>query len=126
MSTLKVNTIEEATSNGRDFYFIRVWVNYSNLSSVNTIRAEKGVSSVSDTGTGAFQVNFDTAFANAFYATAGMNGDNGSSTNNAAISYNTGSGANGNTTTFRRFSAENVDSGMSDYTNNTILFSGDQ
>lgn len=126
MSTLKVNDIEEATTNGGKVFFLRVWVNYSNLDSVNTIRAEKGVSSVSDTGVGVFQVNFDTAFADAFYATAGMNGDNGINTNNAAVSYNTGQNGNGNTTTFRRFSAENVDSGYQDYTNITILFSGDQ
>ena len=125
MSTLKVNDIEEATSGGSKIFFIRAWVNWRSQSTAGIV-AERGVSSGTDTGVGAWQTNFDTVFANANYASAGSNGENASTTNNAAISFNTGGGGQGNTTSYRRCSAENVDSGYTDYPNNTVIFCGDQ
>lgn len=122
MSTIKANSLQDAS--GRGYYAPRAWVNWKN-SGGNSLLADQGISSVSDTATGCWQNNFDNAFANVNYASAGSNGENGSTTNNAAISFNTGSGGNANTTTYRRCSAENVDSGYSDYNFNAVIFVGD-
>jgi len=124
-STVKANDILESTEGGATFFLIRAWINWQNAGTALLIDSG-GVSSGTDTGTGAWQTNFSTAFSNALYASAGMNGENGSTYNNAAIAYNTGAGGNGNTTTYRRCSAENADGGYTDYNNNNVIFCGYQ
>jgi len=123
VSTVKVDNIQEFTTGGSKIFYIRAWINWKNTGTA-TLIDDGGVSSGTDTGTGAWQTNFSTAFANATYASAGMNGEDGSTYNNAAIAYNTGAGGNGTTTTYRRCSAENVDGGYTDYNNNTVIFCG--
>jgi hypothetical protein len=60
MSTLKVNTLEEATAGGATFYTAKAWVTYS-MDGTASITADGGVSSLTDLGTGEPQFNLDTA-----------------------------------------------------------------
>tara|TARA_R100001510_G_scaffold56248_1_gene61435 strand:+ start:510 stop:905 length:396 start_codon:yes stop_codon:yes gene_type:complete len=72
MSTLKVNTIQDASggnsstaeqiAQGR----AKKWINYDG--SNNSIRDDFGISSVTDHATGDFELNFDGNMANANYA----------------------------------------------------------
>ena len=75
MSTLKVNTIQDASGNnastaeqlqqGR----AKAWVNFDGTSSGTnkTIRNDFNVSTVDDNGTGDYTINFSTAMANSDY-----------------------------------------------------------
>lgn len=122
MSTLKVNDIEEATSGGSKIFMVRAWFNYKN-SGGNSLLADGGVSSVTDTGTGAYRAAFDTAFTNVNYASAGscnINGGNAA----PAVAFNTQNGANTNSTTQRGFASEDVDAGFTDYLMNTVMLVG--
>ena len=75
MSTLKVNNLQdingannstpEQVAKGR----IKAWVEFDGAS--DTIRTDFGVSSITDVGTGEYEVNFDTAFADANYVVFG-------------------------------------------------------
>tara|TARA_R110000765_G_scaffold163897_1_gene268922 strand:+ start:1504 stop:1887 length:384 start_codon:yes stop_codon:yes gene_type:complete len=53
---------------------VKVWVNFNGTGTV-AIRASLNVSSITDEGTGKYQVNFTTAFADTNYATVGTCGD---------------------------------------------------
>lgn len=84
MSTLKVNTIQNTSGgsgstpeqilNGR----IKAWVEFNGSS--DAIRQDYGVSSITDTGTGDYDVNFDTSFSDINYvvfgSVVGSTGDN--------------------------------------------------
>lgn len=79
MSTLKVGTIQDTSAgssstpaqlmNGR----AKAWVKWNGTGTL-AINASYNVSTVTDNGTGDYQVNFTTAFANANY-TANFQGD---------------------------------------------------
>jgi hypothetical protein len=78
MSTLKVNTLEEATAGGATFFTAKAWVNFNGIGTV-AIRQSGNVSSISDMGTGNYIVNFTAALPSASYAetfgdTSGING----------------------------------------------------
>ena len=60
MSTIKVNTLEEATSGGATFFTAKAWVTYS-MSGTPSITADGGVSSLTDLGTGTPQFNLDNS-----------------------------------------------------------------
>lgn len=78
MSTLKVNTLEEATSGGATFYTAKAWVNFNGTGTV-AIRANGNVSSITDLGTGRGTVNFQSSISDAnFAATSDSNLDTGS------------------------------------------------
>ncbi len=73
MSTLKVNTIQN-TSGGASSTPEQIeqgraknWVNFNGTGTV-AIRDDYGISSITDNGTGQYQVNFDTAMSNTNYA----------------------------------------------------------
>ena len=66
MSTIKVDTIKN-TSNV-EVYTCKAWVNFRGTSTV-AIRASGNVSSVTDSGTGIYVVNFETAMTDASYST---------------------------------------------------------
>ena len=68
MSTLKVNTLEEATVGGATFYTAKAWVNFDGESSTLAVRSSGNVSGVVDNGTGLYTVSFTTAFSDANYA----------------------------------------------------------
>ena len=53
---------------------VKAWVNFNGTGTV-AIRASFNVSSITDEGTGKYQVNFTTAFADTNYATVGTCGD---------------------------------------------------
>jgi hypothetical protein len=65
MSTLKVNTIQNAS--GVEVYTAKAWVNFNGTGTV-AIRASGNVSSITDNGTGDYTVNFTTAMPDVNYA----------------------------------------------------------
>lgn len=67
MSTLKVNTIQNAS--GVEKYLCQAWVNFNGTGTV-AIRASGNVSSITDNGTGDYTVNFTTAMPDANFAAA--------------------------------------------------------
>ena len=82
MSTLKVNTLQDASGNnsttasqiasGR----IRAWVEFNG--STDAIRESFNISSISDEGTSEYDINFSTPFSNADYVVFGSTvGGNG-------------------------------------------------
>ena len=66
MSTIKVDTIKN-TSNV-EVFTAKAWVNFNGTGTV-AIRASGNVSSVTDSGTGIYVVNFETAMTDASYST---------------------------------------------------------
>ena len=50
---------------------VKAWVNFNGTSTVS-IRASLNVSSITDNGTGTYDINFTTALADANYATVAM------------------------------------------------------
>lgn len=65
MSTLKVNTIQNAS--GVEVYTAKAWVNFNGTGTV-AIRASGNVSSITDNGTGNYTVNFTNAMPDANYS----------------------------------------------------------
>jgi len=70
MSTLRVNTIQNAAGSGDPTISgaAKAWVNFNGTGTV-AIRASFNVSSITDNGTGDYTVNFTTALADANYST---------------------------------------------------------
>jgi hypothetical protein len=62
MSTLKVNTLEEATSGGATFYTAKAWVTFA-MNGTARILASSGMSSLTDLSTGEPQFNLSNALA---------------------------------------------------------------
>jgi hypothetical protein len=122
MSTLKVNTLEEATAGGATFFTAKAWVNWKN-SGGNSLVDSGAVSSVVDNATGVFTVTFSNSWSSATYTMAGTTNQNGAS-NNAALGFNTLYGGNTYSTTAVGLGFENVDSAYSDYINNVVMFVG--
>ena len=74
MSTLKVNTLEEATAGGATFFTAKAWANVNQIGT-STLRNDGGVSSLNDLGTGYFRLNFsNTAPTSHWSMTATGNG----------------------------------------------------
>ena len=73
MSTLKVNTLEEATAGGATFYTTKAWVNFNGDGTV-AIRDSGNVSSVTDNATGRYTANLTSAMANSNYKVSGSAG----------------------------------------------------
>ena len=71
MSTIKVNTIEEATAGGATFYTAKAWVNFNGTGTV-AIRDDGNVSSITDNGTGDYTTNFSASLTSADYTISGM------------------------------------------------------
>jgi hypothetical protein len=67
MSTLKVNTLEEATAGGATFFTAKSWVNFNGVGTV-AIRQDGNVSSITDNGVGSYTVNFTSNLTDANYA----------------------------------------------------------
>lgn len=66
MSTLKVNGFQD--TGGKGFYPARTWINFDGESTIS-IRDDENVSSITDNGTGNYQVTFSNNMSNANYAT---------------------------------------------------------
>jgi hypothetical protein len=67
MSTIKVNTLEEATTGGATFFTSKAWVNFNGVGTV-AIRQDGNVSSITDNGVGSYTVNFTSNLTDANYA----------------------------------------------------------
>ena len=67
MSTLKVNTLEEATSGGATYFTAKAWVNFNGTGTV-AIRDDGNVSSITDNGTGDYTVGIDNTLSSGSYA----------------------------------------------------------
>ena len=72
MSTLRVNTIQNAAGSGTPTIngLAQAWVNFNGTGTV-AIRASYNVSSITDNGTGDYTVNFTTAMPDANYSVCG-------------------------------------------------------
>ena len=66
MSTLKVNTLQEATAGGATFFTAKAWVNFNGTSTVS-IRDDGNVSSITDNGTGDYTINFSSTLSSSSY-----------------------------------------------------------
>ena len=78
MSTLKVNSITPVTAGSEDYFLSRAWVNFNGTGTV-AIRQDGNVSSITDNGTGNFDINFSSTMTDADYSVnAGAIQDNGS------------------------------------------------
>ena len=75
MSTLRVNTLQNAAGTGQPAMSgaAKAWVNFNGTGTV-AIRASFNVTSITDNGTGDYTVNFTTAMADANYALVGNTG----------------------------------------------------
>lgn len=71
MSTIKVDTIQ--TTGGVEVYTAKAWVNFNGTGTV-AIRQSGNVASITDSGTGDYNVNFTSAFVDASYAASGTGG----------------------------------------------------
>lgn len=69
MSTLRVNTIQNAAGTGQPSIsgLAQAWVNFNGTGTV-AIRAAFNVTSITDNGTGNYTVNFTNALADANYS----------------------------------------------------------
>ena len=83
MSTLRVNTLQDATGSNQPAMVgaAKAWVNFNGTGTV-AIRESFNVSSITDNGTGDYTVNFTNAMSDANYSVSTscgyMNGDNNS------------------------------------------------
>lgn len=103
MSTLKVNSIEEATSGGGTIFPARAWVNFDGEGTVS-IRDDGHISSITDNSIGNYTINFSSSLANSNYCCNMSATDDGTGTNknngyaygswlrsSTSVVYNTGS-----------------------------------
>ena len=67
MSTLKVNTLEEATAGGATFYTTKAWLTYN--ASTSSILGSGNVASVTDNGVGIYTANFSNSLSDSNYST---------------------------------------------------------
>ncbi len=67
MSTLKVNTLEEATVGGATFYTAKAWVNFDGTGTV-AILGGGNASSITDNTTGDYTVNFTNSLSTVNYS----------------------------------------------------------
>ena len=68
MSTVKVDTIK--TTGNVEVYTCKAWVNFNGTGTV-AIRGSGNVTSITDLGTGVYNVNFATALVDANYSAVG-------------------------------------------------------
>jgi len=83
MSTLKTNTIKN--TDDVEMYLAKAWVNFNGTGTV-AIRAAGNVSSITDVGTGNYQVNLTNALPDVNYCVVATNGDTNSYTGRNYIS----------------------------------------
>lgn len=102
MSTLKVDNLQ--TTGGAALYPVRAWVNFNGTGTV-AIRASGNVSSISDLGTGKYQISFSSNMADANYAPAGAasksDGNNDGNQHCQCNGYNNGSSWSNTTSSTR-------------------------
>ena len=94
MSTLRVNTLQDATGSNQPAMVgaAKAWVNFDGTGTV-AIRAAFNVSSITDNGTGDYTVNFTNAFSDSNYAVSSISSDS-----SKTVARIVGAGSSGNTT----------------------------
>ena len=114
MSTLRVNTLQDATGSNQPAMVgaAKAWVNFNGTGTV-AIRGAFNVSSITDNGVGNYTVNFTTAMLDANYAQVIGIGDYGIGWNgNSAL----GITSNGTkTTTFTKIDLSNNNTTQYDF-----------
>lgn len=86
MSTLKVNTLQNTS--GVEVYTCKAWVNFNGSGTV-AIRGSGNVSSITDNGTGNYDINFTTAMPDANYSPVFVSGLQSSATTSDLASAST-------------------------------------
>ena len=71
MSTIKVNSIEPANAGSEDYFLSRAWVNFNGTGTV-AIRDSGNVSSITDSGTASYGVNFTAAMTDTNFSVLGL------------------------------------------------------
>jgi hypothetical protein len=114
MSTLRVNTIQDAAGSGTPTIngLAKAWVNFNGTGTV-AIRASLNVSSITDNGTGLFRVNFINAMTDANYGMA-SNAGTGSTSGAGAVAIRT------QATTYQDLYVFDTAGGASDYAINCV------
>ncbi len=85
MSTLKVNTLEEATVGGATFFTAKAWVTFNGEGTV-AINQSGNTSSITDVGTGKYTQNFTNVMSSSNYSMSGTAKSDGHATDYAAFS----------------------------------------
>ena len=129
MSTLKVNTIQntsaahsstpEEIAQGR----AKVWVCFNGSGTV-AIRDSFNTSSITDLGTGLFQINFSSALSNTNFCITGMSADVFTQFGNYMSDLSSGSSNLRTTSSVRIFTSSS--SQLHDATFNSVAIFGDQ
>lgn len=70
MSTLKVNTLEEATAGGATFFTAKAWISMNGQGTV-AIRNDGNISSLSDNGVGDYTANFSNTLSTSNHGMSG-------------------------------------------------------
>ena len=79
MSTIKANTIQNSTGGAvtlTGLYPAKAWLNFNGTGTAS-IRNDENISSITDSGTGNFGVNFTNTFSNTTYAAPAAAGRSG-------------------------------------------------
>ena len=76
MSILKVNSLQPSSAGSEDYYLCRAWVNFGGTGTVS-IRDSGNVSSITDLGTGWYQVDFTNALSSSNFSEVGNSGNSG-------------------------------------------------
>lgn len=86
MSTLRVNTLQDAAGTGQPAMSgaAKAWVNFDGSGTV-AIRAAFNVTSITDNGVGDYTLNFTNALAGSDYAVVGSTGSLGVSLNAGSV-----------------------------------------
>ena len=129
MSTLKVNTIQNITAahsstpeeiaQGR----AKVWVSFNGTGTV-AIRDSFNTSSITDNGTGLFQVNFSSALSNTNFCVSGMGGDAETQFGAYMIDLSPGSNHQRTTSSVQVFTSSSQS--LLDVSFNSVVIFGDQ
>ena len=109
MSTLKVNTLIEATSGGATFFTNKAWVNFNGTGTV-AIRDDGNVSSITDNAVGKYTSNFSNSINTVSYAPTLQTTEytlDANSSVHAEVRGSVTGGANGRSTSSLRFSTTN-------------------
>jgi hypothetical protein len=84
LSEIRATTISDTAGTGpatlTGQYAAKAWANWNGSGTV-AIRGSGNLSSITDTGTGTYTVNFTTAFSDTNYAVTGWAGSEGSTSN---------------------------------------------
>ena len=93
MSTLRVNTLQNAAGTGQPAMSgaAKAWVNFNGTGTV-AIRASFNVTSITDNGTGDYTVNFTNALEDANYAATGASSFIGTTNYVGPVAFNNNNG----------------------------------